>query len=74
MAAKHVVVLPYDSAWAQDFKDIETELREALGELAVSVEHVGSTSVHGARDRNEMVFHAKAGAGKRGSQVLPENG
>ena len=47
MAAKHVVVLPYDEAWKEDFIKIEAELKDALGDLAVSIEHVGSTSVPG---------------------------
>ncbi|MBR4813328.1 MAG: GrpB family protein [Lachnospiraceae bacterium] len=44
---KHVVVRPYDAAWAKDFADIRRELEEALGELALRIEHVGSTSVPG---------------------------
>ncbi|SCW44386.1 GrpB domain, predicted nucleotidyltransferase, UPF0157 family [Lachnospiraceae bacterium C10] len=47
MRTKHVVVLPYDEKWKQDFIDIKTELSQALGELAISIEHVGSTSVKG---------------------------
>ncbi|WP_458457639.1 GrpB family protein [Pseudobutyrivibrio sp.] len=47
MRTKHVVVLPYDEKWKQDYIDIKTELSQALGELAISIEHVGSTSVEG---------------------------
>ncbi|SFL38017.1 GrpB domain, predicted nucleotidyltransferase, UPF0157 family [Lachnospiraceae bacterium KH1T2] len=47
MRTKHVVVLPYDENWKQDFIDIKTELSQALGEIAISIEHVGSTSVEG---------------------------
>ena len=47
MITKHVVVLPYDESWAQAFRDIETEVKAALGPLAKRVEHVGSTSVPG---------------------------
>lgn len=47
MGTKHVVVLPYDEKWAQCFIDIELELKAALGNLALSIEHVGSTSVRG---------------------------
>ncbi|MBO4325536.1 MAG: GrpB family protein [Lachnospiraceae bacterium] len=45
--AKHVVVEPYNEAWKQDFMDIKAELEPALGELALRIEHVGSTSVPG---------------------------
>ena len=47
MRTKHVVVLPYDENWKQDFIDIKTELSQALGEISISIEHVGSTSVEG---------------------------
>ena len=47
MAAKHVLVLPYDEAWEKAFTEIEAELRDALGGLALRIEHVGSTSVRG---------------------------
>ena len=47
MRTKHVVVLPYDEKWKQDFINIKNELVDALGTLAISIEHVGSTSVEG---------------------------
>ena len=47
MAAKHVVVLPYDEQWKQDFIMIKDEIAAALGQLAIGIEHVGSTSVEG---------------------------
>ena len=47
MDTKHVVVLPYDERWAQDFQMIKAEIAGALGPLALSIEHVGSTSVNG---------------------------
>ena len=47
MVTKHVVVLPYDEQWKQDFLNIKAELTGALGQLALRIEHVGSTSVQG---------------------------
>ena len=47
MGTKHVVVLPYDEQWKQDFFMIKGELTAALGHLAIRIEHVGSTSVEG---------------------------
>ncbi|MBP1585859.1 MAG: GrpB family protein [Lachnospiraceae bacterium] len=44
---RHIVVLPYDERWKQDFIQIQNELSAALGSLAVRIEHVGSTSVPG---------------------------
>ena len=47
MATKNVVVLPYDPKWKNDFEEIKQELVNAIGDLIVSIEHVGSTSVEG---------------------------
>ena len=47
MAAKHVVVLPYDEAWKDDFEKIKAELIAVLEGLILRIEHVGSTSVPG---------------------------
>ena len=47
MTTRNIIVLPYDEKWAQAFLDIKSELDAALGGLAISVEHVGSTSVPG---------------------------
>ena len=47
MQTKKVIVLPYDRAWKTAFEDIRAELDAALGNLAVAIEHVGSTSVEG---------------------------
>ena len=47
MITKHVVVLPYDEEWKRDFLQIKAELSDALGQLAMEIEHVGSTSVQG---------------------------
>ncbi len=53
MAVRNIVVFPYDEKWKQAFEDIKVELEAALGlkaepgALAISIEHVGSTSVEG---------------------------
>lgn len=47
MAAKNVVVLPYDPKWKNDFEEIKQEIVNAIGDLIVCIEHVGSTSVEG---------------------------
>ena len=47
MVAKRILVLPYDEQWKQDFLKIKAELAGALGQLAIEIEHVGSTSVQG---------------------------
>lgn len=47
MAARRVVVQAYDEGWEQSFRDIKACVQDALGELALRIEHVGSTSVRG---------------------------
>ena len=47
MKTKKVIVLPYDSGWASAFEAVKQEIVEALGDLIIGVEHVGSTSVRG---------------------------
>ena len=47
MVTRHIVVVPYDKRWAQDFEDIASEIRDALCELALDIQHVGSTAVPG---------------------------
>ena len=42
---KPVVVEQYNEEWAADFQAIKAELNDALGNLALRIEHVGSTSV-----------------------------
>lgn len=42
-----IVVADYDPAWPGRFRREEARIRAALGEAALSVEHIGSTSVPG---------------------------
>jgi GrpB-like predicted nucleotidyltransferase (UPF0157 family) len=45
--ATEVRVSEYDPEWPHLFSQIERELREQVGALALAIEHVGSTSVPG---------------------------
>ncbi|WP_440111712.1 GrpB family protein [Paenibacillus sp. QZ-Y1] len=40
-------IAPYDPAWRNLFLETGSKLREALGEKAVRIDHVGSTSIIG---------------------------
>jgi len=42
-----IAVVPYDSRWPALFEAEATLIRDRLGELALRVEHVGSTAVPG---------------------------
>jgi GrpB-like predicted nucleotidyltransferase (UPF0157 family) len=45
--AEPVIVVPYDPAWPAAFALLRDRLAPVLGELAVGIEHVGSTAVPG---------------------------
>jgi GrpB-like predicted nucleotidyltransferase (UPF0157 family) len=42
-----IVIVPYQARWAVEFQRIGAALREALGPLALRIDHIGSTSVPG---------------------------
>ena len=42
-----IVVVDYDPAWPERFRGEEAKIRAALGEAAIAIEHIGSTSVPG---------------------------
>ncbi|XEC96558.1 GrpB family protein [Paenibacillus tarimensis] len=42
-----IIVLPYDPDWAGEFQAIGRRLRQALQEVAIRIDHIGSTSVSG---------------------------
>jgi GrpB-like predicted nucleotidyltransferase (UPF0157 family) len=53
-----IYLAPYDPEWPSLFARLETQVREALGEAVLLLEHVGSTSVPGlsAKPKIDMVL------------------
>lgn len=47
MKTNYVEVVPYNPIWKIEFEKIKAEIKNALGNLALSIEHIGSTSVEG---------------------------
>ena len=47
MRTSKVIVMPYDKEWQTDFEKIKFELENAIGDMVIAIEHVGSTSVQG---------------------------
>jgi GrpB-like predicted nucleotidyltransferase (UPF0157 family) len=45
--AEPVVVVDYNPEWPADFEKLRQRLAEAVGDRAVSIEHIGSTAVPG---------------------------
>jgi len=42
-----VEIIPYQSSWPSDFRAIASRLRQGLGDLALRIDHIGSSSVPG---------------------------
>ena len=47
MKTAKVIVLTYDTTWKTAFEEIKKELEEAIGDLIIGIEYVGSTAVEG---------------------------
>lgn len=47
MRTTRVIVVPYDATWKSAFAHIRQEIEDAIGDLIIGIEHVGSTSVEG---------------------------
>jgi GrpB-like predicted nucleotidyltransferase (UPF0157 family) len=47
MGAEQLVILAYDPRWPREFERLRQRALTVLGDLAVGVEHVGSTAVPG---------------------------
>jgi GrpB-like predicted nucleotidyltransferase (UPF0157 family) len=45
--ARRIEIVPYDERWPGEFREIGGAIREAMGALALRVDHIGSTSVPG---------------------------
>lgn len=42
-----ITIVPYDPAWPRRYQRLAAEIRDALGDAVLDLEHVGSTSVEG---------------------------
>jgi GrpB-like predicted nucleotidyltransferase (UPF0157 family) len=42
-----IYIARYDADWPARFSNLATAMREALGDVAVRIDHIGSTSVPG---------------------------
>ncbi len=45
--SRPIVIVPYREAWVSEFEEIKLGLKDCLGELALRIDHIGSTSVPG---------------------------
>jgi GrpB-like predicted nucleotidyltransferase (UPF0157 family) len=49
-----VTIHPYQTDWPESFQEIAAALREALGQSALRIDHIGSTAVPGLAAKNRI--------------------
>lgn len=42
-----IIVVPYDTKWQTEFQEIGMKIRHSLGQTAIRIDHIGSTSIVG---------------------------
>lgn len=47
-----VEIVEYDPAWPDEFRDVASQLRRALGESVARIDHIGSTSIPELASKN----------------------
>lgn len=62
-------IVEHRDAWAAEFLLEADRLRQALGELVVEIEHIGSTAVPGLVAKPVIDIAARAGAGRDPSSM-----
>jgi len=57
-----VMIIEYQDRWPHEFKEIASKIREACGEVALRIDHIGSTAVPGlsAKDRIDIQLTVEA--------------
>ena len=57
-----IEIVPYDPAWPDEFERLAADLKDALGELALRIDHIGSTAVPGLAAKNVIDIQVSVGA------------
>lgn len=47
-----IEIVPYSHEWEEEFRLLATRLREGLGDVALRIDHIGSTAVPGLRAKD----------------------
>ena len=57
-----IIISQYNPKWPEEFENIKSSLQAALGDLALRIDHIGSTSVPGlgAKDVIDIQITVKA--------------
>lgn len=67
-----IAVVPYDPIWPDRYREIAERIRSALGMRALSIEHVGSTSVPGLHAKPVIDIDLTVADSNRESAWLPQ--
>jgi GrpB-like predicted nucleotidyltransferase (UPF0157 family) len=51
-ATQMIQIVPYNECWPKEFAEIGSVLRRVLGDLAVRIDHIGSTSIPGLASKD----------------------
>jgi GrpB-like predicted nucleotidyltransferase (UPF0157 family) len=65
-----VVVIDYDPNWPEEFERLKSRVVDALGEVVVRVEHVGSTAVPGLTAKPIVDLYAVVDDMDRATELL----
>lgn len=57
-----IEIVPYDPRWPEEFGRVGAPLREALGDLALRIDHIGSTAVPGLAAKDVIDVQVSAAA------------
>jgi GrpB-like predicted nucleotidyltransferase (UPF0157 family) len=71
LARGTVQVVPYQAAWRRLFEDEAAQLRAALGEPALVIEHVGSTAIEGMDAKPIIDLMAAVPSLERAAGLVP---
>jgi GrpB-like predicted nucleotidyltransferase (UPF0157 family) len=52
-----VRIVPYDPGWPDRYRALAADVRDALGDLAIDIDHVGSTAVPGLAAKDVIDIH-----------------
>lgn len=55
-----ITIVPYNENWPDEFKEIGQRLRGELGDLALRIDHIGSTSVPGLAAKDKIDIQVTA--------------
>ncbi|HET8851853.1 MAG TPA: GrpB family protein [Ktedonobacteraceae bacterium] len=68
---KLIVISPYDPQWPLEFRQLGMPLRAVLGDLALRVDHIGSTSVPGLAAKDVIDVQITVAALDKRALVAP---